>query len=67
MRVLIPIDGGADCREAIRFVTSRKSWLENQKPQIELLYVKMLSRRVRSVTRPRLSRATPVKSVRTLL
>lgn len=39
MRVLIPIDGGADCREAIRFVTSRKSWIENQKPQIELLYV----------------------------
>ena len=39
MRVLIPVDGGADCREAIRFVTSRKSWLENQKPQIELLYV----------------------------
>ena len=39
MRVLIPIDGGADCREAIRFVTSRKTWLETQKPQIELLYV----------------------------
>ena len=39
MRVLIPVDGGADCREAIRFVTSRKSWLTNQKPQIELLYV----------------------------
>lgn len=39
MRVLIPVDGGADCREAIRFVTSRKSWLEKQKPQIELLYV----------------------------
>lgn len=39
MRVLIPIDGGADCREAIRFVTSRKNWLETQKPQIELLYV----------------------------
>lgn len=39
MRVLIPIDGGADCREAIRFVNSRKSWLESQKPTIELLYV----------------------------
>ena len=39
MRVLIPIDGGADCREAIRFVNSRKDWLESEKPQIELLYV----------------------------
>ena len=27
MRVLVPIDGGADCREAIRFINSRKSWL----------------------------------------
>lgn len=39
MRVLVPIDGGADCREAIRFINSRKSWLSAQKPEIELLYV----------------------------
>lgn len=39
MRILIPIDGGADCREAIRFINTRKSWLESQKPTIEVLYV----------------------------
>lgn len=39
MRVLVPIDGGADCREAIRFINTRKSWLESQKPTIEVLYV----------------------------
>ena len=39
MRILIPIDGGADCREAIRFINTRKSWLHSQKPTIEVLYV----------------------------
>ncbi len=39
MRILIPIDGGADCREAIRFINTRKLWLESKKPTIEVLYV----------------------------
>ena len=39
MRVLIPVDGGLDCREAVRFLLARKSWLESERPDMELLYV----------------------------
>lgn len=47
MRVLIPVDGGLDCREAVRFLLARKSWLESERPDVELLYVqKPLSDRV---------------------
>lgn len=47
MRVLIPVDGGMDCREAVRFLLTRKSWLDSERPDVELLYVqKPLSDRV---------------------
>ena len=39
MRVIVPVDGGKDCREAIRFVASKKEWFEHDKPEIELVYV----------------------------
>lgn len=28
MRVIVPVDGGRDCREAIRFIASKKEWFE---------------------------------------
>lgn len=40
MRVLVPVDGSLDCREALKFLTSRKSFLAT-KPCIELLYVQI--------------------------
>lgn len=39
MRVIVPVDGGRDCREAIRFIASKKEWFEADKPEIELVYV----------------------------
>ena len=39
MRVIVPVDGGKDCREAIRFVATKKEWFEEEKPDIELVYV----------------------------
>ena len=39
MRVLVPVDGGLDCRKAIEFLTSRKAWLEKVNATVELLYV----------------------------
>ncbi len=39
MRVLVPVDGGRDCREAIRFIATKKEWFEEEKPEIELVYV----------------------------
>lgn len=40
MRVLIPVDGSLDCREALKFLASRKSFLAT-KPMVELLYVQV--------------------------
>lgn len=39
MRVIVPVDGGRDCREAIKFIASKKDWFEHDKPEIELVYV----------------------------
>lgn len=39
MRVIVPVDGGRDCREAIRFIASKKEWFEQEKPEVELVYV----------------------------
>ena len=39
MRVIIPVDGGKDCREAILFIASKKEWLQQDKPEVELVYV----------------------------
>ena len=39
MRVIVPVDGGRDCREAIRFIASKKEWFEQEKPEVELIYV----------------------------
>ena len=39
MRVFIPVDGGKDCREAIRFIASKKEWFQQDKPEVELVYV----------------------------
>lgn len=40
MRVLVPVDGSLDCREALKFLASRKSFLAT-KPSIELLYIQV--------------------------
>ena len=40
MRVIVPVDGGRDCREAIRFIASKKRWFKQEKPEVELVYVK---------------------------
>lgn len=34
MRVIVPVDGGRDCREAIRFIASKKEWFEQEKPEV---------------------------------
>lgn len=39
MRVIVPVDGGRDCREAIRFIASKKDWYSEEKPEIELVFV----------------------------
>ncbi|HIU84763.1 MAG TPA: universal stress protein [Candidatus Aphodousia gallistercoris] len=39
MRVLVPVDGGLDCRKAIEFLCARQNWLEESKAEVELLYV----------------------------
>ena len=39
MRVLVPVDGGLDCRKAIEFLTSRQAWLAKVNATVELLYV----------------------------
>ena len=30
MRVIVPVDGGRDCREAIRFIASKKDGLNKK-------------------------------------
>lgn len=39
MHVIVPVDGGRDCREAIKFIASKKDWFEHEKPEVELVYV----------------------------
>lgn len=40
MRILVPVDGSLDCREALKFLASRKSLLATQ-PLVELLYIQV--------------------------
>lgn len=39
MRVIVPVDGGRDCREAFRFIASKTDWYSEEKPEIELVFV----------------------------
>lgn len=39
MKILVPVDGGLDCRKAIEFLSARAKWLNDTATKVELLYV----------------------------
>lgn len=39
MKILVPVDGGLDCRKAIEFLSARAKWLNDTAVKVELLYV----------------------------
>ena len=40
MRVLMPVDGSSHNHAALAFLVGRRSWLEAEKPDVELVHVR---------------------------
>ena len=43
MRVLMPVDGSSHNHAALAFLVGRRSWLEAEKPDVELVHVRAMS------------------------